>query len=50
VISLQFDTGKVKLLVDTISEIAATNRLPIKEAALKLFGLMKKYGKIDEME
>jgi hypothetical protein len=50
VIALQFDTGKVKLLVDTIPEIAARNRLPIKEAALKLFGRMKRYGKIYEIE
>jgi hypothetical protein len=35
VVSLQFDTAQVKLLIDTISEIASINRIPIKEAALK---------------
>jgi hypothetical protein len=50
VVSLQFGHTEVKLLVDTISEISSRSHLPIKEAALKFFGLIKKYGKIEELE
>jgi hypothetical protein len=32
---------EVKILVDTISEIASRNRIPIKEAGLKFFGVIK---------
>jgi hypothetical protein len=50
VISLQFGYTEVKLLADTISEIASRNQIPLREAGLKFFGVIKKYAKIEELE
>ena len=50
VVSLQFGYTEVKLLADTISEIASRNQIPLREVGLKFFGVIKKYGKIEEFE